>query len=354
MNGAPHESISRIPLYKPDELTFHRLSEMDGSDLSDDPLSLSQPSSRSTSSRSSTIMAPGAADQQPQQANLASAMAIDDDLRSLLVRYEAHPELLQLILQSKVQEDARRFAEAQLSAKRLDYLILERTKEIGAFTSQSMGPPPNLSAVHSPNITATSSSSSSSPPMATAAASIHHSHPLQHSSHPHPSQDMFQLATNGFQDACDAYAMIPDLTMPISTLSPGPSVHAMSSSSSSVSAPTAVALAPSSSLVGGSVRAIAPAAYAASRTKKRREMQAISKIVETRDAGYNDGYFWRNNGNTIQKRTGNKSVYYKCSNSAKGCPVNKTVTWRDDGQYLIKYRGEHLTECEKVQHIVDV
>lgn len=56
------------------------------------------------------------------------------------------------------------------------------------------------------------------------------------------------------------------------------------------------------------------------RPRRRREMQAITKIVETREYPYIDGYFWKNNGNTIQKKTGNKSVYYKCSNSNK---VNK-------------------------------
>ncbi|KAI8368433.1 hypothetical protein EDC96DRAFT_505609 [Choanephora cucurbitarum] len=91
-----------------------------------------------------------------------------------------------------------------------------------------------------------------------------------------------------------------------------------------------------------------------SRPRRRREMQAITKIVETREYPYIDGYFWKNNGNTVQKKTGNKSVYYKCSNSTKGCPVNKTVTWKENGEYLIKYRGEHLTDCNKVQRIVDV
>ena len=53
------------------------------------------------------------------------------------------------------------------------------------------------------------------------------------------------------------------------------------------------------------------------RPRKRREMQAITKIVETRDFPYQDDYFWKNNGNTTQKKTGCKSIYYKCSNSNK-------------------------------------
>jgi hypothetical protein len=46
-------------------------------------------------------------------------------------------------------------------------------------------------------------------------------------------------------------------------------------------------------------------------------MQAITKIVETREFPYIDDYFWKNNGNTVQKKTGCKSIYYKCSNSNK-------------------------------------
>ncbi|KAL9554082.1 hypothetical protein PS6_003599 [Mucor atramentarius] len=49
--------------------------------------------------------------------------------------------------------------------------------------------------------------------------------------------------------------------------------------------------------------------------RRRREMQAISMIIETREFPYNDDYVWKNNGNTIHKSTGQKSIYYKCSNS---------------------------------------
>lgn len=49
--------------------------------------------------------------------------------------------------------------------------------------------------------------------------------------------------------------------------------------------------------------------------RRRREMQAISMVIETREFPYNDEYVWKNNGNTIHKSTGQKSIYYKCSNS---------------------------------------
>ncbi|OAD78677.1 DNA-binding WRKY transcription factor [Phycomyces blakesleeanus NRRL 1555(-)] len=88
--------------------------------------------------------------------------------------------------------------------------------------------------------------------------------------------------------------------------------------------------------------------------RKRREMQAITTIIETREFPYNDNYLWKNNGNTVHKKTGHKSIYYKCSNSAKGCLVNKTVTFRENGEHLIKYRGQHLNECSRIKRIIDI
>ncbi|KAI8069562.1 hypothetical protein BC940DRAFT_296977 [Gongronella butleri] len=79
--------------------------------------------------------------------------------------------------------------------------------------------------------------------------------------------------------------------------------------------------------------------------RRRREMQSISMIIETKEFPYEDGYHWKNNGNTVHKKTGQRSIYYKCSNGAKGCPVNKTVTFKDNDEYLIKYRGKHLDDC---------
>lgn len=53
--------------------------------------------------------------------------------------------------------------------------------------------------------------------------------------------------------------------------------------------------------------------------RRRREMQAITMIIETREFPYNDDYVWKNNGNTIHKSSGQKSIYYKCSNSNAVC-----------------------------------
>ncbi|KAI8344370.1 hypothetical protein BC941DRAFT_408482 [Chlamydoabsidia padenii] len=84
-------------------------------------------------------------------------------------------------------------------------------------------------------------------------------------------------------------------------------------------------------------------------------MQAITTIIETKEFPYNDDYLWRNNGNTTHKKTGNKSIYYKCANGQRGCPVNKTCTFRQDtGEYLIKYRGSHLPDCSTIKRINEV
>ncbi|KAG0257061.1 hypothetical protein BGZ95_005333, partial [Linnemannia exigua] len=54
------------------------------------------------------------------------------------------------------------------------------------------------------------------------------------------------------------------------------------------------------------------------RKRKRREMQPVNKIVDSAEP-HIDQFLWKNNGNTTQKKTGCKSIYYKCSNSANGC-----------------------------------
>ncbi|ORZ18505.1 hypothetical protein BCR42DRAFT_489860 [Absidia repens] len=79
--------------------------------------------------------------------------------------------------------------------------------------------------------------------------------------------------------------------------------------------------------------------------RRRREMQSITMIIETKEFPYNDNYNWKNNGNTVHKKSGQRSIYYKCSNAPKGCHVNKTVTFKGQGEYLIKYRGKHLINC---------
>lgn len=57
------------------------------------------------------------------------------------------------------------------------------------------------------------------------------------------------------------------------------------------------------------------------RKRKRREMQPVNKIVDSPEP-HIDPYLWKNNGNTTQKKTGCKSIYYKCSNSPAGCTVS--------------------------------
>ncbi|KAF9994185.1 hypothetical protein BGZ65_010215 [Modicella reniformis] len=84
------------------------------------------------------------------------------------------------------------------------------------------------------------------------------------------------------------------------------------------------------------------------RKRKRREMQPVKQTVHSPEP-YIDDFLWKNNGNTTQKKTGCKSIYYKCSNSTAGCTVNKTVTEKEGGGYVTKYRGEHLDDCSRLK-----
>ncbi|PHZ10040.1 uncharacterized protein RHIMIDRAFT_41928 [Rhizopus microsporus ATCC 52813] len=89
-----------------------------------------------------------------------------------------------------------------------------------------------------------------------------------------------------------------------------------------------------------------------SNIRRKRSIQAISKVIETHEFPFDDGFFWKTNGNTLQKRTGLKSIYFKCA--SKDCPVNKTVIEQENGKYMIKYRGQHVSGCNKIEHVKDV
>ncbi|KAI9318622.1 hypothetical protein BX666DRAFT_2018633 [Dichotomocladium elegans] len=202
------------------------------------------------------------------------ANSLSSDLSDILAYYRSHPDLLRLILMSKVEEDKRRTEEAKLRQKELDLLLQQQQQALNQMLAEEeeLGPPSPFY-FYKPEPAVSTAAGTTSTMVVDKSCSLTEKH------HPY---------------------------------------H----------------------------RANAP--------RRRREMQAITKIVETREFPYVDGYFWKNNGNTVQKRTGNKSIYYKCSNSSKGCAVNKTVTWKANGEYLIKYRGEHLLECGKVERIIEV
>ncbi|KAL7336225.1 hypothetical protein PS15p_201586 [Mucor circinelloides] len=317
------------------------------------------------------------------------------DLQDVIIYYQSQPELLRLILLSKVEEDKRRAEEAKLRAKELDMFLLQQQQQLNgtpqtpdaSFTSST---PPALMTNNSNTMnnssTTTATTTAASTPTTTNAATnnlLNANQFGQIARRPSALEMLMDDSDCNRRDSAlgssfDGSANSDELDdrtfSPNSTSAAAASMLSMSfTAQPMMSARNSLhPLSPpytlntnnqpledtfSTQLKTNPSSAEPPRRYDSyfpQRPRRRREMQAISKIVETRDYPYVDGFFWKNNGNTIQKKTGNKSVYYKCSNSSKGCPVNKTVTWKENGEYLIKYRGEHLAECGKVQRIVDM
>ncbi|KAI8646878.1 hypothetical protein BD408DRAFT_409363 [Parasitella parasitica] len=334
---------------------------------------------------------------------------ISGDLQDIIYSYQSQPELLRLILLSKLEEDKRRAEEAKLRAKELDLFLTQQQQQQQQHPN---GNEPEGPMTFANNINNTNTSYQNqvynnnsftmhpTPPMSANSSTdgrmYHHmrrtsldailASPTHCAPTPLLQQQQQQQQPNHRRDSTlgssftgsadsDEFDDRTATTTPVSASSLlqmesyGSAAVIMSSLQNSNSDK----LSPDYHLDDGSftnslhqhsqhhldnrslLNANASVRYDfPPRPRRRREMQAITKIVETREYPYVDGYFWKNNGNTVQKKTGNKSVYYKCSNSNKGCPVNKTVTWKDHGEYLIKYRGEHLVDCNKVQRIVDV
>ncbi|ORZ25914.1 hypothetical protein BCR42DRAFT_401198 [Absidia repens] len=342
-------------------------------------------------------------------------------LENVVRQYAAQPELLELILSSKVEEDRRRAEEAKLKQKEIDYVLQQQqqqkdddNKDANTNTisqrdrsSQNsyqyqpwnlppISPPPSTlqpslspssdcslqqqqqqqqqqqrqranssigwrsSAIILPPLTSSSTSSSSSASSSSSTLS--------------PS-----LSAASFSPNLGSESSRFDATFNKQALPPSPKRnHSLSEVSSSdmnhkrmtmehhhqhrrPQPPSAIISPPSpppQTPVSPPVEKVSPKTATTTVTglkRRRREMQAITTIIETKEFPYNDDYLWRNNGNTVHRKTGNKSIYYKCANSQQGCPVNKTCTLRQDtGEYLIKYRGTHLLDCSTIKRINDV
>ncbi|KAI8888627.1 hypothetical protein K501DRAFT_240197 [Backusella circina FSU 941] len=280
--------------------------------------------------------------------NTPDTNPVSCDLQEVIMYYQSQPDLLRLILMSKVEEDKRRAEEAKLRAKELDLL----------FNLHSLGPKNQLLNVtqfnqeprrHSALEMLIDESDCNRRDSALGSS-------FDGSANSDEAEEFNNSTNNTTNNANSMFSMsFPPQPM-TSMAAPRNSLHPLSPpytiSPSLDDSPFSSQIKQEDQSAQSTERRYD--SYFPQRPRRRREMQAITKIVETREYPYVDGFFWKNNGNTIQKKTGNKSVYYKCSNSSKGCPVNKTVTWKDNGEYLIKYRGEHLSECGKVQRIVDM
>ncbi|KAI8877624.1 hypothetical protein K501DRAFT_288284 [Backusella circina FSU 941] len=291
------------------------------------------------------------------------------DLQDIIQQFQSHPELLKLILTSKVEEDKRKAEEAKL-----------RTKELDVYLKNNQAPP----------------SPEELPRKFSFADRYEDTELIPSTNNNKTSRKMSVISTNS---SLSSYRMLPypktrdDMPTPQKhfSISSFSSEHSLDDSQQQRRHSAAAAMLamgsgspPAADIQNiktdefmspersNSIPYVLSSAYpspvaedhdefkekceldSVQKPRRRREMQPITKIVETREYPYVDNYFWKNNGNTIQKKTGCKSVYYKCSNSNKGCSVNKTVTERPNGEYIIKYRGSHLSECGRVERIRDV
>ncbi|CAO3623021.1 unnamed protein product [Mucor fragilis] len=257
------------------------------------------------------------------------------DLQSVVSKYHANPELLKLILASKVEEDKRRTEEAKLKAKELDLYFKNqqdhykpnRNHQQEAFIIQQ----------RRRRSSSSSNSSTNSNSNNNAGESIHRR--IAPYAIPRP---IVMSPPSRRNSSASALLSMNQL-----------SINNSNTPSLSTSAPANTNLFPPPPTASMSYNS-RPQEPAQKISRRRRSMQAITKIVETTEFPYDDRHFWKNNGNTVQKKTGCKSVYYKCANSCKGCPVNKTVVEQPDGSYLVKYRGSHISECSQVEHIRDL
>ncbi|KAG1462357.1 hypothetical protein G6F56_005536 [Rhizopus delemar] len=238
--------------------------------------------------------------------------------------YGSQPALLGLILSSKVEEDRRMAEEAKLRRKEIDY-ALERQKKEKAKQTLPLPILPHLPQREEPAPMVEFSPRSTLPPLNMNSSSLKKRDIRKN------SIDMLLIPTEK-KDSQSKLLEIP------ATPKKDEESSNKQDRSNVCEVPNPFPPSP-------------PNEPTQLSRKRKREIQAITTIIETKEFPYSDDYLWKNNGNTVHKKSGLKSIYYKCSNGTKGCPVNKTVTFKENGEYLIKYRGEHLTECNRIKRI---
>ncbi|ORZ07847.1 hypothetical protein BCR42DRAFT_425592 [Absidia repens] len=297
------------------------------------------------------------------------------ELQHVFDQYKTHPELLKLILTSKVEEDKRRTEEAKLRSKELDYYLKHDTTPPSPTPNTDLPTPivnhpqqqqqrrkmsipsrinvnckrlPDPSAPYSLNrqhhTTAIITSPTTTSPVSPSRKDSSIDHQYHHQKRRHSAATAMLAMGSSVSPSS-----LPSLSPSIAAL-PDQANNFYSSDEEMDPSTSTINAYPSPTTTDQEVNA----GTEAGKPRRRREMLAITKIVETREFPYMDNYFWRNNGNTTQKKTGCRSIYYKCSNSNKGCQVNKTVTAKQNGEYLIKYRGNHMAECGMVERVRDL
>ncbi|KAI9480382.1 MAG: hypothetical protein EXX96DRAFT_562392 [Benjaminiella poitrasii] len=268
------------------------------------------------------------------------------NLDKMVQTYVHQPELLELILSSKVEEDRRRAEEAKLRQKEIDYILSHQQQRQQKEEKRKPSLPP-LQRLTTQLPSLTSSSGNNSPQ-----ESRRHSSSIEMLLS--PSNHLIKLPEIALTPSSSTNTASFNTTEKHSQLDSSVLPHGRKRSyytseqekSRRICFPTCSA--------PPSPPSESKRLFSSQHKRRRREMQPITTIIETKEFPYNDDYLWKNNGNTIHKKTGFKSIYYKCSNNAKGCPVNKTVTFKNNGEYLIKYRGQHFPECKRIKRITDL
>ncbi|KAJ2960411.1 hypothetical protein NQZ79_g4263 [Umbelopsis isabellina] len=267
-----------------------------------------------------------------------SSFALQDVIR----QFRDQPELLQLVLQSKVEEDKRRTEEAKLRAKEIDLYLQQResqdiqglalrplrfsredsqrysvdTDGIGKPNSppnradlpsqdmQNLSPYGRLqpSPPHSRHVFSSSSNSREHTPPSTSLAPRHTDYrrhsavelpPFRYNSPVHP------LSSNSSESDFKRRRLSMDQAIGTTSHPESPPADASMDANEL------------NSLGDGSKR-----------QRKRREMQSITKVVETRDFPYNDEYLWKNNGMPGQQDR----------NVQKEWGIHHQVPWRTFGR----------------------
>lgn len=133
MNDFSYQQVSKDDsfFYSSEPTQFSRSDSINKSDSYTQPQEYNQWKSNSLPTTTEAMDLP------TTMMNNPATNPISCDLQEVIIYYQSQPELLRLILLSKVEEDKRRTEEAKLRAKELDLLLIQQQQQFNAISPQS-------------------------------------------------------------------------------------------------------------------------------------------------------------------------------------------------------------------------
>lgn len=160
------DSAKAVPLYHHEQVPFHsfqRQQSVSNNNSNSNTNASSSPVVTNYNNTMNSTSSPAMNNNNNNNTALKSGEQnlVSGDLQDIIYSYQSQPELLRLILLSKLEEDKRRAEEAKLRAKELDLLLIQQQQQQQQQLMSGSGNNDTMSSFQQPQSTASNTVSNS-------------------------------------------------------------------------------------------------------------------------------------------------------------------------------------------------